>query len=131
MRKRCAAFCRLLKNKKEPLSGFAGQRVFSFNGNNIVVDRLTAGEEGELCLGAVFGEDLLGLLGLLLGDILAEEDGDELGMAAGSFLGQFVQKRGDVLVGIEELAAQKTQIVALVDGEAVEEIGRASCRERV
>ena len=43
---------------------------FLLDADNIVVDGLSAGEEGELSLGAVLGEDRLGLRSMLIGNIL-------------------------------------------------------------
>ena len=88
--------------------------------DHIVVHGLAAGEEADLRVGAGGGKDGLGLLPLLLGDILAIEDRDELRALVGVRPGQPVQQGIQVLVGAEELVLLQGQIVPLVDGKAVE-----------
>lgn len=59
-----------------------------FGGDHIVIDRLTAGEQGDLGVGTALGKELEGLLGLLLADVLAVEDVDEFGALLGLGLRQ-------------------------------------------
>ena len=54
----------------------------------LIVDRLSAGEQGDLGVGTLGGEDLQGGLGLAFGHILAVIDGDELGLLLRRILGQ-------------------------------------------
>ena len=61
-----------------------------FGGDHIVIDRLTAGKQGDLGVGTALGKELEGLLGLLLTDILAVEDVDKLGALLGLGLRQTV-----------------------------------------
>ena len=60
----------------------------SFRGDHIVVHRLPAGQQGDLGVGALLLEDGQSLVGLLLADILAVEDADELGVLLAVRLGQ-------------------------------------------
>ena len=118
-------------HKKTARSQLGAGVLLLFGGNHIVVHRLAAREKSDLGAGAGGGENLFCLLGLLLGDILPVKDGDEFGALMGLRLGQPLQDRGQVPVGAKELVFLQSQIVPLVDGEAVKKIGRASCRERV
>ena len=58
----------------------------SLHGDDIVVDGLAAGEDGELGVGAGGLEDGAGLGSLLLGDILAIVEGEEAGVGLGGVL---------------------------------------------
>ena len=90
------------------------------DGDGVVVHRLTAAEEGDLRLRAGLGEQGLRRLGLLLRYALAVEQGDEGRLPLRRQRRQSGQQGGDVPLRAEELAVQQGQIVALVDGEAVE-----------
>ena len=71
-------------------------------------------------LGQHVGKELQGLLGLLLSDVLAVEDVDELGVLLGLGLRQTAQQLLQLPVGAEELVLRQGQIVAPLDGKAVE-----------
>ena len=73
----------------------------SLRGDHIVIDRLTPGQQSDLGAGAGGGEDLQSGLGLGLADVLAVEDGDELGLLLGLRPGQALEQGGQVLVGAE------------------------------
>ena len=84
-----------------------------FHGNDIVVNGLSAGEDHDLRVGADVLEDLCGLLGLLLGDILAEVQGDEGGRALLRVGGQLIQQNIQLIIGAEQLALfQKSELRA-------------------
>ena len=91
----------------------------SFRGDEVVVDGLPSGEKGDLGTGAGGGEDLQSALGLLLGDVLAVVDGDELGVLLGLGLGQALEQSGEIPIGAEELVFGQGQVVPLLDIEAV------------
>ena len=65
---------------------------FLFHGNNIVVNRLAAGENGHLRRGTPFREHLGGFLGVLLGNIFAKVEGDEFGLPLQGVRRQFFQR---------------------------------------
>ena len=65
-----------------PLARGLGERLF--DGDHIIVDGLTAGQEADLGIRAGGGKDGLCLLSLFLGHVLTVEDGHELGSADGT-----------------------------------------------
>ena len=78
-----------------------------FSGDHVVVDRLTAGQQSDLCVGAGGGENGLSLLGILFGDVLTVEDGNELSVLNVLGLGQLLQQSILVRVGGVELVLSR------------------------
>ena len=64
------------------------------HGDDIVVNRLSAGENGDFGVRAGGLKDLRGLLGVLLRHIHTVEDADELGLLGGVGPGQPLQQGG-------------------------------------
>ena len=87
----------------------------SFRGDEIIVHRLSAGEEGDLGIGAGGGENIQCALCLFLRDVLAIVNGNELGVLLGVGLGQTLQEGGEVLIGAEELVLAQGQVIPLLD----------------
>ena len=91
-----------------------------FHADNIIVHRLSAGEDRHLRTGTHLFKQGPGLLSVRLLHILAEVQGDEGGFPPGGVLRQLVEQRVKGIVRVEELAFLQGQIIALLDGEAVE-----------
>ena len=91
---------------------------FLFNGNDIIIYRLAAGQQADLRLGAGRREDLLRPLGLLLCNVLSIEDRDKLCLLVSLRVGQPVQHGFQVPVRAKELVLLQGQIVPLLDGKA-------------
>ena len=69
---------------KEQKNGHLSVSIFLFNRNNVVIHALTAGDGGDLRIGADGGEELLSLDAVRLADALAGVDVDELRALLGS-----------------------------------------------
>ena len=80
------------RRKKDRLRPGGLSRSFClFNGDDVVVHGLPAGERRYLRIGAGGSEQLRGAVGVLLRHALAGVDGDELGVLIHSHLRQFLQ----------------------------------------
>ena len=88
--------------------------------DHIVVDRLTAADVADLnVVGAFCLDDLGHLLGILVGDIAAGDDGDEAGILLAHTAGQTIGGLGDVVGGEDDLAVLQSHDLALPDPLAV------------
>ena len=83
-----------------------------FHADNIIVHRLSAGEDRHLRTGTHLFKQGPGLLSVRLLHILAEVQGDEGGLPPGGVLRQLVEQRVKGTVRVEELAFLQGQIIA-------------------
>lgn len=98
----------------------------SLCGDEVIVDRLPAGEDVDLCIGSVRTEDLRCGFRIGLGNVAAVEDIDKFLTACGDLIRHLREKLGDVAAGAEKRAADEAEIVALVDLKAVKSELRAA-----
>ena len=92
----------------------------SFNRDNIVIYRLSAGQQGHLSLRAGVYKSLLRVLGVGLADAVTIEHGDKLRALFGGQGRQLIQQPVQLPLRAEQLPVCQSQIVAGIDGEAVE-----------
>ena len=103
--------------KKEPGQRVLSVPVCSFDGDDIVVDRLAAADEVDLGVRALVGEDVARLVRVLFRHIFAVKDGDELCPAGRGLVGKTAEQRGNITVGAVKLPVEQRKIVALVNVE--------------
>ena len=84
----------------------------SFCRDQVVVDRLAAGDEVDFGVGGVLLEQSQGLFGVGFGDIGAVEDVDEFLSGRRGLVREGGEQGGDVLRGPGQRAVAQAQVVA-------------------
>lgn len=114
------AFSRVCWALREREKAALWRPFHSFNGDDIVINRLAARENGDLGIRTVGAEHISCLLSILFSDILAKIQRDKFRAPAHSLRRQFRQQSFNGGIRTKKFPLLQGQIVPLLDVEAVE-----------